>query len=97
VKQTGRRVKAGHLDVRVAPSPLFYARVGIIVPKYKRTVVERNRLRRRLRELVRIRMLPTFAARNVCVDVLLRTLPRAYEMTFDELAQEIDRLVTRIA
>lgn len=28
------------------------------MPKYKRTIVERNKLRRRLRELVRVRLLP---------------------------------------
>jgi hypothetical protein len=58
VKRTGKRVKTGVLDVRVAASPSSRAQVGVIVPKYKRTIVERNRLRRRLRELVRVRLLP---------------------------------------
>ena len=58
VKRTGKRVKTGVLDVRVAASPSSRAQVGVIVPKYKRTIVERNRLRRRLRELVRLRLLP---------------------------------------
>lgn len=51
-------MKTGVLDVRVAASPSSRAQVGVIVPKYKRTIVERNRLRRRLRELVRVRLLP---------------------------------------
>jgi ribonuclease P protein component len=84
-------VKTGHLDVRIAPSPLSYVRVGIIVPKYKRTIVERNKLRRRLRELVRTRVLPVI----VPSDVLIRPLPHAYQVGFDVLAREIDGLVAR--
>lgn len=94
-------MKAEQLDVRVAPSPLVFARVGIIVPKYKRSIVERNRLRRRLRELVRLKLLPVLreqsGAQGTAMDVLIRTFPKTYEMTFDELARAVDRLVTRIA
>ncbi len=93
VKQTGRRVKAGQIDVRIATSPLSYARVGIVVPKYKKSIVERNKLRRRLRELVRVKMLPVIKSQ----DVLIKTFPKAYDMTFDELAREIEKVVARIA
>ena len=65
VKRTGKRVKTGVLDVRVAASPSSRAQVGVIVPKYKRTIVERNKLRRRLRELVRVRLLPVLARSDV--------------------------------
>jgi RNase P protein component len=65
VKRTGKRVKTGVLDVRIAASPSSRAQVGVIVPKYKRTIVERNKLRRRLRELVRVRLLPVLARSDV--------------------------------
>ena len=48
---TGRRVRTPHLDVRVAPGPAP-SRVGIVVPKHKHGSVERNQVKRRLRELV---------------------------------------------
>ncbi len=41
------------------PSALSHARVGFVVPKYGHTSVDRNRLKRRLRELVRTRLLPS--------------------------------------
>ena len=91
VKRTGERIKTEHLDVRVAASPLAYARVGIVVPKYKRSVVERNLLRRRLRELARTRLLPVISP----CDVFIRPFPRAYEIPFGVLAAEIDSVVTR--
>jgi ribonuclease P protein component len=96
VKRTGKRVKSGLLDVRVTASPSSSARVGIIVPKYGHIIVERNRLRRRIREIVRVRMLPLL--RSVPpTDVLLRALPRAYSASFEVLQREIDEVVARIS
>jgi ribonuclease P protein component len=91
-KRTGKRVKAGNLDVRIAPSPLAYARVGIVVPKYKHHVVDRNRLRRRLRELVRTRLLPVLTP----CDVLIRPFPHAYAASFDTLMCDMDRVISII-
>ena len=88
----GKRIKTGHLDVRVAASPFAYARVGIIVPKYKRTIVERNQLRRRLRELVRTQVLPVIPA----CDVYIRSLPHAYAASFGGLAVDVQRIVERV-
>jgi ribonuclease P protein component len=93
VKQTGRRVKAGHFDVRVAPSPLLHVRVGIIVPKYRHTIVARNQLKRRLRELVRVRVLPVVGTPG---DIVIRVLPKAYRLTFDQLARDIDGVVAQL-
>jgi len=92
VKRTGKRIKTGHLDVRVVASPSAFARVGIIVPKYKHTVVERNQLRRRLRELVRVRLLPYIAA----YDVVIRPWPNTYAVTFDVLAREVEQLLEKL-
>lgn len=99
VKRTGKRVKTGVLDVRVAASPSSRAQVGVIVPKYRRTIIERNRLRRRLRELARIRLIPlldgTVEAHGVRA-VLIRALPAAYSASFDGLARDIDAIVARL-
>jgi ribonuclease P protein component len=92
VKRTGKRIKTGHLDVRVVASPLAFARVGIVVPKYKHVVVERNLLRRRLRELVRTRLLPVISSS----DVIIRPWPNAYSASFDTLSAEIERVVVAI-
>lgn len=89
-------MKSGLLDVRVTASPSSCARVGIIVPKYGHIIVERNRLRRRLREIVRVRMLPGLSL-VPATDVLIRTLPKAYSASFDVLKQEIDGIVARIS
>ena len=99
VKRTGKRVKTGVLDVRVAASPSSRAQVGVIVPKYKRTIVERNRVRRRLRELVRVRLLPVLdstAAERGPRAVLIRALPAAYSASFDGLARDVDAIVQRV-
>lgn len=60
-------------------------RVGLIVPKYGHNSVERNKVKRRLRELVRLEVLPVMPA----LDVVVRVAPRAYERTFDELREEV--------
>jgi ribonuclease P protein component len=63
------------------------------VPKQKRTSVERNRLKRRLRELSRTRLLPQLPP----VDLVIRTLPEAYDASFDELAREIGKVGERLS
>lgn len=61
------------------------ARVGVVVPRYGKSAVDRNRLKRRLRELVRIEVLPVLPV----LDVVIKTAPRAYTRTFDELREEV--------
>jgi ribonuclease P protein component len=88
-------VKSGLLDVRVTASPSSCARVGIVVPKYGHIIVDRNRLRRRIREIVRLRVLPVLLSVPP-MDVLFRALPRAYSASFEMLEREIDGIVARI-
>lgn len=98
VRHKGKRVRTTSLDVRAiasfavsvnmpaneTPVQRTHPRVGIVVPKYSHGSVERNRVKRRLRELVRVEALPVLPA----VDVVIRALPRAYTRTFDELREE---------
>lgn len=92
----GRRWKAGPLDVFVGPAPGALPRFGLIVPKHGRTIVERNRLRRRLREIGRIRVLPALTAADRALDVLVRTRPQAYSASFAELETELTHLTERL-
>ncbi len=75
-----------HLEARASASLLLHPRVGVVVPKYKQNTVNRNRVKRRLRELARIRLLPVLGS----VDVLLRAKPAAYSSSFEQLASEVD-------
>jgi ribonuclease P protein component len=59
--------------------------VGIIVAKRSRTTTDRNRLKRRLRELARLRLLPILQA----VDVVVQARPEAYDATFVELEAQL--------
>ena len=92
MKKAGRRLRTEHLEVRASDSLLSHARVAVIVGKHGHTIVERNRLRRRLRELVRLKVLSALEA----TDVVVRAFPSAYERSFAELSREIDDVMGRI-
>jgi ribonuclease P protein component len=85
----GKRSRTAHLDVFDSTSPVAYVRIGLVVPKHRHTVVERNRLKRRLREIVRTVVLPGLAEAGVAAGVLLRARREAYGASFDELLQEL--------
>jgi ribonuclease P protein component len=84
----GMRVRTLDLDVRKLASPLGYVRAGLIVPKRGKTSVARNKLKRQLRELVRMKLL----SRNASYDVVIRPRESAYGLTFAELARQVDDL-----
>jgi ribonuclease P protein component len=73
------------LEARASASLFLHPRVGIVVPKHRQKVVARNRVKRRLRELVRISLLPELGR----VDLLIRAKPEAYGSTFKELTADI--------
>ena len=76
------------LDARASASLLLHPRIGVVVPKYRRNIIDRNRTKRRLRELARTRMMPILGR----IDVLLRAKPEAYGASFDELSVEVDAI-----
>lgn len=96
MRREGKRIRTGLLEVRALASPLAFSRVGVIVPRHKQTAVARNRLKRRLRELVRLRLLPALAA-TPPVDVVVRAFPPAYTADFARLAGEMERVVRQLA
>jgi ribonuclease P protein component len=78
------------LEARASASLLPHSRVGVVVPKHGQSIVDRNRTKRRLRELVRLRLLPVIGR----VDLLVRAKPEAYRSTFDELGAQVDTIAT---
>jgi ribonuclease P protein component len=63
--------------------------MGVIVPKHGRRVVDRNLLKRRVREVGRREVLPHLEAAGAHVDVLIRMRRTAYELDFDLLRREV--------
>lgn len=96
VRREGKRVRTALLEVRVLASLLRAHRLGIVVPKHRHTAVDRNKLKRRLRELTRARW-PAWHAAPPALDVALYALPSAYTASFDELRADVQKLGARIA
>ena len=87
----GKRERTDHADVFFAASPESFPRLGLVVPKHRHTIVERNRVKRRLREIGRVEVLPRLRAAGCPVDVLIRARPEAYQATFGTLRAELIR------
>jgi ribonuclease P protein component len=84
-----------HLDVRIVASPLEFPRVGIVVPRHQRSAVDRNRLKRRLRELVRTELLPSLGDQPA-VDLAIRARPEAYAAALDRLRADVVAIRARV-
>jgi len=63
------------------------------VPRYGRSAVDRNLVKRRLREIVRIEVIPIMPA----MDLVVRALPSAYGCSFDDLRAQCVQLCQRAA
>ncbi|MBK5283017.1 MAG: ribonuclease P protein component [Nitrospiraceae bacterium] len=92
VLKTGRRVRSEHLELRGLASLSHHGRVGVIVPKHRHSAVERNRLKRRLREIIRLHVLWTMNE----LQLVIRTSPGAYDASFEQLRVEILRGVDQL-
>jgi ribonuclease P protein component len=87
VVRSGPRRRTQRLDISWCANGLEHPRLAVVVPRYGRPVVERNRLRRRIREIGRRRVLP----RLVSLDVVVQTRAAAYLATFDQLAADFEQ------
>jgi ribonuclease P protein component len=81
----GRRHAGRDLELFARGSPSGRPRVAIVVPTHGRTIAERNRLRRRLREILRREWLPAAVREGTSVDMVVRTRATAYDLGFGEL------------
>ena len=91
----GKRSRTRHLDVVFTASPVSHPRLGVIVPKHRHRIVERNRLKRRLREIGRREVLPRLRSTGVVVDLLVRARREAYQVGFEDLRRELVEWVDR--
>lgn len=82
-------MRTGPVDLFVADSPAGRPRLGVVVPLYGHTAVERNRLQRRLREIGRRCWLPGAREEGRELDLLLRARPAAYGSGFDHLREAV--------
>ena len=94
--QRGKRRKTRHLDAFVSPSPAAFPRLAVVVPKHKHTIVERNLVRRRLREIGRTVVLPALRNSGAVLDVMVRARPDAYRATFAQLHDELTTLAEEL-
>jgi ribonuclease P protein component len=85
-----------HLDVRVLASPFGSPRIGIVVPRHQHSAVDRNRLKRRLREIVRVELLPALRERPP-IDLAIRTRHDAYDASLDALRTDVRSIHARVA
>ena len=88
----GRRWRTAHLELAWRPNRANHPRVGVIVPRFQFTAVARNRLRRRLRELLRRELLALLPA----IDLVVRTKRSAYAASFAVLRAELTGGVSHV-
>jgi ribonuclease P protein component len=92
----GKRRRTRHLDVFVSASPALVPRLGLVVPRHRRTAVARNLLKRRLREIGRTELLPRLRQAGRPLDLLVRARTEAYDAQYDSLKTQLVELVERI-
>ena len=59
-----------------------------MVPRFGHSAVERNRVKRRLRESIRLELLPNAGP----VDLVIHASKAAYGLAFQELKAEVERI-----
>lgn len=87
-----KRARGPALDLYWRPSAEPVARAGCTTPKFGRTSVERNRLRRRLKEAIREVLL----AGSSPFDYFVRARPAAYDLSFADLRNALRELAARV-
>jgi len=83
--EAGRRRRTQHLDLAWRHNSSGHARTGIIVPLYQSSAVSRNRLRRRLKEILRRELLQRLPP----IDLVIRARRSAYAASFAVLRAEL--------
>jgi ribonuclease P protein component len=83
--QQGHRSRTPRIDLYWLSNAFGHPRLAVIVPRYGASAVARNRLRRRLREHARRRILAQIAA----LDLVVKARPEAYRAPPGNLAQDL--------
>ena len=71
---------------------MSHPRIGLVVPKYSYSAVERNQLKRRMREIIRSELLSVFPP----LDVVIRARANAYGVRFSLLRDDLRRTVPEV-
>jgi ribonuclease P protein component len=83
--EEGRRWRGPHVELAWRPNQARCPRVAFVVPRFQFTAVARNRLRRRLKELLRREILTRLPA----IDLVVRAKRPAYAVPFATLRAEL--------
>lgn len=62
------------------------------MPRFRHSAVLRNRVKRRLREIARLHLLPA----GISADIVLHIRPEAYDASFDNLVEEVLSTVNQL-
>lgn len=92
VYRSGRRIFSAHMTVFFLRRDSGPARVGFTVPRALGAAVERNRIRRRMREAARL----SLGAAGGAMDVVIHPKKSALAADFAELREEMARAFERI-
>ncbi len=91
-KRSGVWYRGKHLDLIVADGDAERPRIGLIIPLYGHSVVMRNTLKRRIREILRREVLPAVDGR---IDIVVRARKQAYRAGYSTLKNELESLAQR--
>lgn len=80
-----------HFKVTVLPNSLGWSRIGITVSKKVGTAVQRNLIKRRLREYFRLHK----AALPLAHDIVITAKPGASQLSCADVQEELDKVLTR--
>ena len=83
--------RSGPLRVNVAPNQIYVTRIGFVLPRAIGGAVTRNRVRRRLRELLRLHL-----AELAGCDLVVVVEPAAATADAAELAGHIERCLAEV-
>jgi ribonuclease P protein component len=100
VRREGKRFRSSMLEVRSLASLLpstqaqRSSRIGLIVPRYQHSAVDRNRVKRRLRAALRALWTDSLM-HDAPQDLVVRAAPAAYRAAYASLASDLTRLLAR--
>ena len=86
VKKEGKWIRGDSFDLIAAANRYERMRLGIIVPLYSHSVAERNRLKRRVREVMRRLVLPRAAG---SYDIVVKARRSAYALDYGGIREVI--------
>jgi ribonuclease P protein component len=92
VRRSGKRIALPLLTVWIAPSDAPRLRVGVVVSLHGHTAVARNKLKRRLRHILRSELQ---ARLNEPHDIVVAARPTAYDATFTALREDVANVLAR--